>query len=77
MAFDQVLGLASGAINSIIKPFGVPIWQVGADIPCVRPFVGHLNPRDDAARTRPGFCTMGGFDVIPTVLNIDTRPCPD
>jgi hypothetical protein len=32
VSFDQVLSLASGAIEPVIKPFGISVWQVGDDV---------------------------------------------
>ena len=58
---DQVLGLAAGAIEVGIKPFGRPARDVGDDVADVETEPRRLDAGYDAALSRPGFRGVGGL----------------
>jgi hypothetical protein len=59
---DQVLGLAAGAIEIGIDPFGGAGGDAGDDVADVETEPGCLDAGDDAALPLPGLGGVGGND---------------
>jgi hypothetical protein len=61
--FDQIFGLAPGAIETVIEPLGIASGEICHDIPDIGAFFGHLDPRHDTTRPGPGFRAISSLGV--------------
>jgi hypothetical protein len=79
--FDEVLGLTTRAVETVIQPFGVVARDVGDGVADIKTHGGGLDAGCDTALAAPGFGTVAGVALqiclrIFSILRIRARNWP-
>ena len=70
MQLNQVLGLATGTIESVIQPLGAATGDVGDDEADIEAFGGGLDARSHASLAVPGFGAVASLGIAAQRLNL-------
>jgi hypothetical protein len=62
---DQIFGLPTGTIDTLVEPLGGTVYDAGDDIAGVEPVPGRFDPcHDEATRMGPGFGSIERLGVV-------------